>query len=80
MSNIAVMGAGAWGTALALNLAQRGGHSVTLWAHDPAVAETIRTSRENAAALPGFPFPSSIAATSSAAEALEQAEIVVSVM
>lgn len=80
MSKIAVMGAGAWGTALALNLAQRGGHSITLWAHDPAIAETIRTRRENVAFLPGFQLPSSIAATGYPGEALKNAEIVLSVM
>jgi glycerol-3-phosphate dehydrogenase (NAD(P)+) len=80
MSNIAVMGGGAWGTALALNLAQRGGHSVTLWTHSPAVAETVRASRENTSFLPGFKLPPSVAITSHAAEALSKAEIVLSVM
>jgi glycerol-3-phosphate dehydrogenase (NAD(P)+) len=80
MSCIAIMGAGAWGTALAHNLAQRGGHSVTLWAHNPAIAEAIRAHRENTAFLPGFPLPASVAVTSSGAEALEEAQIVVSVM
>jgi glycerol-3-phosphate dehydrogenase (NAD(P)+) len=80
MSNIAVMGGGAWGTALALNLAQRGGHSITLWTHSAGVAETIRATGENAAFLPGFPLPASIAVTSHAAQALANAEIVLSVM
>jgi glycerol-3-phosphate dehydrogenase (NAD(P)+) len=80
MSNIAVMGGGAWGTALALNLAQRGGHAITLWTHSPAVAEAIRATGENTAFLPGFPLPSSIAVTSSAAKALAGAEIILSVM
>jgi len=80
MSNIAVMGGGAWGTALALNLAQRGGHSITLWTHSSAVAQTIRVNRENTAFLPGFHLPNSIATTSSAAEALAQAEIIISVV
>lgn len=80
MSKIAVMGAGAWGTALAINLAQRGGHSIMLWAHDRALAEAIRTKRENSAFLPGFPLPSSIAVTGYPGEALKNAEIVLSVM
>lgn len=80
MSNIAVMGGGAWGTALALNLAQRGGHSISLWTHSPSVAETIRATGENAAFLPGFPIPAAIAVTSHAAEALASAEIVLSIM
>src|SRR6185437_13565089 len=80
MSNIAIMGAGEWGTALALNLAQRGGHSVTLWAHNADLAEAIRASQENTAFLAGFPLPASITVTGSSAEALSEAEIVLSVM
>lgn len=80
MSNIAIMGAGAWGTALALSLAERGGHSVTLWAHNPDLAESIRDHHENTAFLPGFPLPQSIIVTASAAEALQDAEIILSVM
>ncbi|HEX3473076.1 MAG TPA: NAD(P)H-dependent glycerol-3-phosphate dehydrogenase [Silvibacterium sp.] len=80
MSRIAVMGGGAWGTAIALSLARRGGHSLTLWTHSPAVASAIRTTGENASFLPGFPIPPEIRLTSDAAEVLESAEIVVSVM
>ncbi|MGB0122311.1 MAG: NAD(P)H-dependent glycerol-3-phosphate dehydrogenase [Silvibacterium sp.] len=80
MSNIAVMGGGAWGTALALNLSERGGHDIVLWTHSPKVAETIRATRENTAFLPGFPFPQTVSVTSNAAEALTNAEIVLSVM
>jgi len=80
MSRIAVMGGGAWGTAIALSLARRGGHSLTLWTHSPGVAEGIRASGENKAFLPGFLLPPEIATTSDATEALSAAEIVVSVM
>lgn len=80
MSRIAVMGGGAWGTALALSLAGRGDHTLTLWTHNPSVAETIRATGENKAFLPGFPLPATITATGSAAEALSGAEIVLSVM
>ncbi|HTD54882.1 MAG TPA: NAD(P)H-dependent glycerol-3-phosphate dehydrogenase [Silvibacterium sp.] len=80
MSRIAVMGGGAWGTAIALGLERRGGHVVTLWAHSPEVSESIRASGENQAFLPGFPLPRQIAVTSEAEEALHRAEIVVSVM
>ena len=55
---IAVLGAGAWGTALAINLAAR--HRVTLWARDAVQAETLHAARTNARYLPGFPFPSSL--------------------
>jgi len=80
MSRIAVMGAGAWGTAIALSLERRGGHAVMLWAHSPEVAREIRASGENKAFLPGFPLSRQIAVTSDAEEALREAEIVVSVM
>lgn len=80
MSRIAVMGAGAWGTALALNLAQHEDHSVTLWAHSGVVAETIRSTGANASFLPGFWIPESLSVTGSSAEALRDAEIVLSVM
>jgi len=80
MSTIAVMGGGAWGTALALTLAQRGGHSITLWTHSPAAAEAICKTRENSAFLPGFQLPRGVAVTSEAADALSNAEIVLSVM
>jgi glycerol-3-phosphate dehydrogenase (NAD(P)+) len=80
MSRIAVMGGGAWGTAIALSLERRGGHAITLWAHSPEVAAEIRASGENKAFLPGFPLPRQIAVTSNAEQALRDAEIIVSVM
>ncbi len=66
---IGVIGAGAWGTALAL-LAARAGRSVTLWARESEVVESIALSRENASFLPGVVLPSSIAATGNLAEAV----------
>ncbi|HYK36847.1 NAD(P)H-dependent glycerol-3-phosphate dehydrogenase [Alloacidobacterium sp.] len=80
MSRIAVMGSGAWGTAIALSLAGRGGHDVTLWSHSPDVSETIVERGENTVFLPGLAVPKSIRATSNVEEALRDAEIVVSVM
>jgi glycerol-3-phosphate dehydrogenase (NAD(P)+) len=80
MSRIAVMGSGAWGTAVAISLARRGGHDLTLWSHRQEVAATIRERGENVAFLPGFPLDESIAVTCDAAEALTSAEIIVSVM
>jgi len=80
MSRIAVMGSGAWGTAIALNLAGRGGHELTLWSHSPEVSETIAEHGENVTFLRGFSIPKSIHATSNLGEALREAEIVVSVM
>jgi len=79
MSRIAVMGSGAWGTALAISLSRRGGHQTALWSYAKDVAATMRERRENTAFLPGFMLPESIAVTANAGEALEGAEIVVSV-
>lgn len=61
-SQIGVIGAGAWGTALAL-AAARAGRSVTLWAREPEVVQAIATSRRNAIFLPGVELPTAIRAT-----------------
>ena len=55
MSRIAILGSGAWGTALALSLDRRGGHEITLWAHTPQLASQIGDAGENTQFLPGFP-------------------------
>jgi glycerol-3-phosphate dehydrogenase (NAD(P)+) len=80
MSRIAVMGSGAWGTAIALSLAQRGGHRIALWTRSEETAAALRNRRENTVFLPGFSLPPEIHATSEIAEALADAEIIVSVM
>lgn len=72
--HVAVVGAGAWGTALAL-VAARAGRGVTLWAREPAVAEAIRLRRENTSFLPGVALPSAIATTTDLA-AISQADAV----
>jgi len=56
---ICVHGAGAWGTALAVNAAGR--HEVTLWARDAAQADAISKARENTRYLPGLALPASLA-------------------
>jgi glycerol-3-phosphate dehydrogenase (NAD(P)+) len=56
---IAVLGAGAWGTALAIHAAGR--HTVTLWARDASQAQALDTARENRRYLPGAPLPTSLA-------------------
>jgi glycerol-3-phosphate dehydrogenase (NAD(P)+) len=59
--HITIMGAGAWGTAMALAAARHpGGHTVTLHARDAAQAEALRTQRQNARYLPGVTLPGSI--------------------
>jgi glycerol-3-phosphate dehydrogenase (NAD(P)+) len=59
VTRIAVLGAGAWGTALAAVLAGR--HEVTLWARDPAQAGAIGRERRNARYLPEVPLPAQLA-------------------
>ncbi len=62
MSSLAVIGAGAWGTALAV-IAARAGQTVTLWARDPGKAAAMSASRRNPR-LPDVALPDSIAVTS----------------
>ena len=72
---ISIVGAGAWGTALALIAARR--HDVTLYARDAALAEQVRASRDNVRYLPGFPLPPAVVVTSLLGEAVRDAELVV---
>lgn len=62
MSGIAVIGAGAFGTAMAIALA-REGREVPLWARDPEQGAAMGTARENAARLPGIAFPEGVRPT-----------------
>lgn len=66
-ANLAVAGAGAWGTALAI-AAAAAGHRVTLWARDEDHVAMMRAARVNARALPGLPLPSSIHVTANLAD------------
>jgi len=79
MSRIAVLGSGAWGTAIALSLCRRGGHRVTLWAHANELAQQIDAARENTQFLPGFPLPADLEVTADYAP-VTAADIVVSVI
>ncbi len=74
--NITVLGAGAWGTALAM-LLQRGGHSVTIWGHDPAHLDDMRQSGSNDRYLPGIKLPTEWRLEADLALALRDAEHVV---
>ena len=80
MSKIAVIGAGAWGTAITIVLGRRGGHEVRLWAHESEVRDSVNSRHVNDLFLAGCPIPASVTATNSIEEALRSAEIVVSVM
>jgi len=80
MSDIAVIGAGAWGTGIAIVLGRNGTHRLRLWAHESQVCESIANRRVNELFLPGRQIPESVTATTDLATALEAAQIVVSVM
>jgi glycerol-3-phosphate dehydrogenase (NAD(P)+) len=68
---VAVLGAGAWGTALAIQAA-RAGSAVRLWARDPAIAAAIDHTRTSAR-LPGVPLPAEVTVTGDIAWALDGA-------
>ncbi|MGC2109155.1 MAG: NAD(P)H-dependent glycerol-3-phosphate dehydrogenase [Candidatus Korobacteraceae bacterium] len=80
MSEIAIIGAGAWGTAISSVLGRKQCHNVRLWAHESEVRESIAAHRINALFLPGQTIPESVVCTNSLEEALQDAAIVVSVM
>jgi glycerol-3-phosphate dehydrogenase (NAD(P)+) len=80
MSRIAVIGAGAWGTALSIVLGRKGNHRVQLWAREKEVCESINERRVNELFLPGHHIPDSVSGTLSLEEAVSHAEILVSVM
>ncbi|PZO80082.1 MAG: glycerol-3-phosphate dehydrogenase [Mesorhizobium amorphae] len=73
--SIGVVGAGAWGTALAL-AAARAGNSVRLWARDADQVAAMRATGENSRALPGVPLPDAIQPTDELGWALDGAEAV----
>jgi len=80
MSQIAIIGAGAWGTAISILLARRGAHQVRLWAYEKEVCESITARRVNEIFLPGLQIPAAVTPTNSLPEALDGAAMVVSVM
>jgi glycerol-3-phosphate dehydrogenase (NAD(P)+) len=67
--NITVLGAGAWGTAVAIALAAR--HDVLLWGRNPAQMAQTAEAHENLAYLPGFPLPAGLRVTSDLEHAIE---------
>ncbi len=76
MSKVAVFGAGSWGTAFSLVLADAG-NDVTIWGRRPEVCAAINERHENAEYFPGIDLPESITATSDPSEAAAGAEFVV---
>jgi glycerol-3-phosphate dehydrogenase (NAD(P)+) len=79
MSRIAILGAGAWGTALAISLARRGGHNLTLWSHSPALADHLAENGENLPYLPGFTLSPDIVITSDLPGAIFEADVLLCV-
>ncbi|MGA8271415.1 MAG: NAD(P)H-dependent glycerol-3-phosphate dehydrogenase [Candidatus Sulfotelmatobacter sp.] len=80
MSKIAIIGGGAWGTALSIILGRRQTHEVRLWAHEKEVCESISRRRVNEKFLPGQSIPAGVTPYNDLAKALENAAIVISVM
>jgi glycerol-3-phosphate dehydrogenase (NAD(P)+) len=76
---IGVIGAGAWGTALAMLLADKG-LDVTLWMYEQDLAQETQRTRENRVYLPGFTLPASLTVTSSLEAAVKDKHVILSVM
>lgn len=75
---VTVIGAGSWGSALAITAA-RAGHDVLLWAHEPAVAEAIARDHRNLIYLPMAEFPANVRTTTDLAEAAVNSETIIMV-
>lgn len=73
----AILGAGAWGTAVALLLAQNPHHRVVLWCARAERAAQLQASRENTDLLPGVTIPPSIRVTGDIAEAVQGADLLI---
>ena len=71
MKRVAVLGAGSWGTAVAMSLSRR--HEVVLWGRDPAQVAAMEAQRQNSRYLPGQFFPSNLKLTSEFGNALNAA-------
>jgi glycerol-3-phosphate dehydrogenase (NAD(P)+) len=77
MRKVVVLGAGSWGTALAVHMG-RLGHDVQLWARDPSLVADMATRRANAIYLPDVTLPDSVTVTHDLGSAVAAAELVVS--
>jgi glycerol-3-phosphate dehydrogenase (NAD(P)+) len=81
MTKMAILGAGSWGTALAIVFSRSyRKHEICLWARDAALAETLERNRENSTYLPGIFLPSEIDVTHDLRKALESTQILVGAM
>lgn len=72
---ITLLGAGAWGTALAIAFAPK--HAVTLWSREVDVAEDLRVSRENRRFFPGYRLPETVAVETDLGSAIATAELLI---
>jgi glycerol-3-phosphate dehydrogenase (NAD(P)+) len=79
MAAISVLGAGSWGSALAILLA-RNGHSCVLWGHHPEHLERLKQERCNTRYLPGIQFPENLTLAADLAEAVKQSQILLIVV
>lgn len=79
MKNLAIIGAGSWGTALAIAVAPRFVRT-RLWVYEPDLTLRIQQSRVNDVYLPGFEIPASVEPLNRLADALDGAEVVLSVI
>lgn len=76
MANVSVIGAGSWGTALALLLCKNG-HDVTVWSYKEEEVRTLSEKREHVSKLPGVKIPNEIFFTADLKEAVEGKDVVV---
>jgi glycerol-3-phosphate dehydrogenase (NAD(P)+) len=79
MKRVSILGAGTWGTALAITLAKKG-HPVEIWAYEKEVADCIRMRHENEIYLPGIKIPLNVSANTDLGRAVAGADIVLTVM
>jgi glycerol-3-phosphate dehydrogenase (NAD(P)+) len=79
MSRIAVLGAGAWGTALTISLARRSEHSIALWSYSAELADEMTETGVNSLFLPGYTVPAGVRVTADLAKAVAGVEIVLCV-
>ncbi|RGD04069.1 NAD(P)H-dependent glycerol-3-phosphate dehydrogenase [Lachnospiraceae bacterium AM25-11LB] len=76
MSKVSVIGAGSWGTALAI-LLEKNGHEVTLWSHREEEVKELAKSREHKSKLPGVQIPERIEITGNLESALQAKDVLV---
>ncbi len=77
--NIGIIGAGAWGTAIALLLAEKG-YTFPLWVYEEDLSNTMKSQRENTLFLPGFSLPENIQPTTSLQQAVEDKSVILLVV